>query len=33
MKAFIIEDEPLARGHMIKLLTDQFPETEVVGAN
>ena len=32
MKAFIIEDEPLARGHMIKLLTDQFPETEVVGA-
>ncbi len=32
MKALIIEDEPLARGHMIKLLTEQFPETEVVGA-
>lgn len=32
MKTLIIEDEPLARGHMIKLLTDQFPETEVVGA-
>lgn len=32
MKALIIEDEPLARGHMVKLLMEQFPETEVVGA-
>lgn len=31
MKAFIIEDEPLARGHMIRLLRQNFPQVEVVG--
>lgn len=32
MKALIIEDEPLARGHMTHLLSDNFPSVEVVGA-
>jgi len=32
MKALIIEDEPLARAHMTHLLTDNFPQVEVVGA-
>ena len=32
MKALIIEDEPLARGHMINLLAQHFPQVEVVGA-
>ena len=31
MKAFIIEDEPLARGRMIHLLTENFPQMEVAG--
>lgn len=31
MKAFIIEDEPLARAHMVRLLKDNFPQVEVVG--
>ena len=32
MRALVIEDELLAREHMIKLLQDNFPEVEVVGA-
>ena len=32
MKALIIEDEPRARAHMQKLLSDNFPAVEVVGA-
>lgn len=32
MKALIIEDEPRARAHMQKLLSDNFPAIEVVGA-
>ena len=32
MKALVIEDELLAREHMIKLLQGNFPEVEVVGA-
>lgn len=32
MKALIIEDEPRARQHMIKILADHFPQVEVVGA-
>lgn len=32
MKALIIEDEVWAREHMIHLLTDNFPQVEVVGA-
>ena len=32
MKALIIEDEPRARAHMQKLLSDNFPAMEVVGA-
>lgn len=32
MKALIIEDEPRARQHMKNLLSDHFPEVEVVGA-
>ena len=32
MKALIVEDEPRARSHMIKLLAENFPEVEVAGA-
>ncbi|MBR1782511.1 MAG: response regulator transcription factor [Bacteroidales bacterium] len=32
MKALVIEDELLAREHMVKLLQDNFPDVEVVGA-
>lgn len=32
MKALIIEDEPRARDHMVHLLTENFPQVEVVGA-
>ena len=32
MKALIVEDEPRARSHMIKLLAEHFPEVEVAGA-
>ncbi len=32
MKALIIEDEPLAQAHMTRLLTENFPQVEVVGA-
>lgn len=32
MRALVIEDELLAREHMIKLLQGNFPEVEVVGA-
>lgn len=32
MRALVIEDELLAREHMIKLLQDNFPEVEVAGA-
>ena len=32
MKALIIEDELLARGHMIHLLEEHFPQVSVVGA-
>lgn len=31
MKALLIEDEPLARQHMKSLLSEHFPEVEVVG--
>ena len=31
MKTLIIEDEPLARQHLKKLLSDNFPDMEVVG--
>lgn len=32
MKALLIEDEPRARQHMKNLLSEHFPEVEVVGA-
>ncbi len=32
MKALIIEDEPLAREHMIRILAQHFPHVEVIGA-
>ena len=32
MKAFIIEDEVRARDHMIHMLSQHFPQIEVVGA-